>query len=629
MQLEFWKDELHKRWVSFLLAALFTALLFWLNSQKYQALTLQSPDIDQFSQAIWNTLHGRFLFTTVTNQSILAFHFSPYLSLLSPLLLIWSDVRILFLAQTVSVAATGVILYRIVEDRHRTLAPWFLLAFYLNASLHTVSLYELRRVTFAMPFIALMFYGLLKNRKGPLLVGIVFSLLIKEDLGLIVAMVGLYLVLFKRDWKWGIPITVLGLAWSASMLLWIIPSLRGGDYNQLRYFANWGNSPLEIVRTIFLNPFRVVSTIFDLNGLLALVRVLIPLAIVLPFLAPEFALIAFPFVVMMLLSGDRDMHTLSRWYMAPVLPILFGAVAALLNRLSERKARWVVVALLVASVVGYFVFSGGPLGGEYEPGRYEITDRARNAWDIIERVPEDAIVASQVAFITPLAQREHIYLYPWYAIGQENIEYFIMGRGFDSYPIPADEIDWEINNLIADPDIVVEEEVDGIYLLHQNGESLPAFEVSKVAEDAIKLERFEVAVADDNGFYRSIEKEPLAVSPGQLVRVTLYWEALAAPNAERTVSVRIEDTSGALVGQHDMLPVDGSRPTSWWQPGWRIRDVYYLTIEPNASLGPGSLDLVLYDSYTGERVRFEGDNEVLQLLDVFISEPSSQNSQNE
>jgi uncharacterized membrane protein len=545
------------------------------------------------------------------------------------LLLIWSDVRILFLAQTISVAATGLILYKIVEERHRSLAPWFLLAFYLNASLHNVTLYELRRVTFAMPFIALMFYGLYKERRGPLLIGIVFTLLIKEDLGLLVAMVGLYLVLFRRDWKWGIPIAVLGLVWSASMLLWIIPSLRGGDYNQLGYFVNWGDSPVEIARTMLLNPVRVFTTIFDQAGLLALLRVLIPLAIVLPFLAPEFTLIAIPFVVMMLLSSDRDMHTLGRWYMAPVLPILFGAIAVLLDRSSERKARWTVFALIVASVVGFILFSGAPLGGEYEPGRYEITDRARRAWDIIEKVPEDAIVASQVAFITPLAQREHIYLYPWYAIGEENVEYFVMGRGFNSYPVPANEIDWEINNLIADPEIIVEEEVDGIYLLHQNGESLPSFEVNKVAENAIKLDRFELAVADEQGLFLTLEEDPLGVRPGQLLRVTLYWEALAAPRGERTVSVRLQDASGALVGQHDMMPVDGSRPTSWWQPGWKIRDVYYLTVAPDASLGPGSLDLVLYDSFSKERVLFEEDNEVLQLLNVFISEQSSQSDQNE
>jgi len=279
--------------------------------------------------------------------------------------------------------------------------------------------------------------------------------------------------------------------------------------------------------------------------------------------------------------------------------------------------------------VGYILFSGAPLGGEYEPHRYEITDRTQRAWDIIEKVPEDAIVASQVAFITPLAEREHIYLYPWYAIGQENIEYFVMGRGFDAYPIQSDEIDWEINNLIADPNIIVKEEVDGIYLLHQGGEQKPSFEVDQVAEESIKIDRVEVAVADEDGFFQTIDNDPMKFNPGQLVRVTLYWEALDSPDAERTVSVRLEDSTGALVGQHDMMPVDGSRPTSWWQPGWKIRDVYYLNIDPSAALGPGSLDLVLYDSFTQERILFDGDGEVVQLLEVILSENAGGNKTDE
>lgn len=629
MQLPIVRVKLREHWAALLMAALFTILFFWLNSQKYLSLELQAPDTDRFFQAIWNTPRGRFLYSTITDSSILAFHFSPFLALLSPLILIWSDIRILFLAQTIGVAATGLILYKIVETKHRALAIWFLLAFYLNASLHNVALFELRRVTFAMPFIALMFYGLYREKKAPLIVGIVFSLLIKEDLGLIVAMVGLYLLVFRRDWKWGIPITALGLIWSASMFLWLIPSINQGGYGQLGYFQDWGESPPEIVKTILTDPVRVVTTIFDADGIKAIGQLLIPLGLVLPFLVPEIILIVLPFIIMMLLSSERAMHTLSRWYLAPVLPILFGAIAVLLDRLPERKAKWVVVVLLVASVVGFILFSRAPLGGEFEPHRYETTDRTQRAWDIIAKVPEDAIVASQVAFITPLAEREHIYLYPWYAIGQENIEYFVMGRGFDAYPIHSDEIDWEINNLIADPNIIVKEEADGIYLLHQGGEPNASFEVNRVAEESIKLDRVEVAVVDADGFFQTSEEEPLIVSPGQSVRVSLYWEALAPPGSERTVSVRLQDSTGALVGQHDMMPVDGSRPTSWWQPGWKIRDVYYLNIDPSAAFGPGSLDLVLYDSFTQDRVLFDGSDEVVQLLEIIISENASGNTADE
>jgi len=250
-----------------------------------------------------------------------------------------------------------------------------------------------------------------------------------------------------------------------------------------------------------------------------------------------------------------------------------------------------------------------------------VTERHLEAWRVLDAVPDDAVIAAQVDFIVPLAHREHIYLYPWFAIGRENIDYFVMGRGFDSYPIHSSELDWEINNLIVDPQMVVDTEVDGIYLIHQGGPQNPAFEIDRTADEAIHLDRVEVAVADEDGIYQTATEAPLEVSPGQTLRVSVYWEALAAPEIERTVSVRVEDTTGALVAQEDSQPVQASRPTSWWEPGWQLRDVYYLTISPEAMPGPASLDLVLYDSYTRERATFDGDDKV-QLLPLELALPA-------
>lgn len=622
MRLAFRPNQALAKWAPFLLAVAFAAVFFWLNSRQYLSFQLQAPDLDRFNQAIWNTLQGRFLYTTITESSILGNHFTPYMALLSPLLLIWGDVRVLFLVQTISIAATGLILYKIVEDKHPKLAIWFLLAFYLNPVLHQVALFELRRVTLAMPFLALMLYGLYKDRRGLMLVGMLLALLCKEDLGLIVAMVGLYLLVFKRDWKWGLPITVFGLAWSLAMLLWVIPSFSVRNYPQIRYFNSWGDSFPDIVLNVLTHPLQVLQVMIDQDSLRAFWRALLPLAIVLPFLAADYLILFVPLLALMLISNVRDMHALQRWYMAPILPILFAAVAVAIGRLPERYARWSVVGLLVATLAGFVLYSRAPLGGRFEPYRYELTERDDLVWEIVEAIPDEATVAAQVAFSTQLAHREHIYVYPWFRIGQENMDYFLMARNYDSYPIPSAELDWEINNLVANPDYVVEREADGIYLIRQGGEQQPSKPMNRFAEEAIKLDRVEVAVADERGFYRTTTEEPVSVSPGQQLRVTLYWEALDAPNAERTVSVRIQDSAGALVAQKDMLPGDGSRPTSWWEPGWRFRDVYYLTVAPEATPGPASLDLVLYDSFTQERIAFEGGEETVRLMEMILAEPA-------
>lgn len=610
-------------WLAIGLAVIFTALFLWLNSRHYLTFSLQAPDIDRFDQAIWNTLRGRFLFSTIPNKSILAYHFSPYMALLSPLLLLWSDVRILFAFQIIGIVATGLILFKLIEDKRPWLGLILLIAFYLNASLQQVALLELRRVTLAMPFIALAIYGLYKDKRRLMILGIIPALLIKEDLGLIVAAMGVYLLIVKRDWKWGIPITMLGLVWTAAMVAWIVPSIQGSFASQTQYFGDWGSTPVEIDENIITNPGKVVQTIFDAEGLGALWRTFLPLGVILPFLVPEILLMSLPLLGLYLLSTEPEMHQLQRWYLAPLLPILFAATAVALVRLPRRYAGWAAGILLLATAIGYIFYSPGPFGGRFEPDRYQITDRHVLAWQAIEAVPDDAKVAAQVAFIVPLAHREHIYLYPWFAIGRENIDYFVMGRGFDSYPIPGGDLDWEINNLIVDPEMVVEMEVDGIYLIRQGGPQNPAFEVGRTAEEAIHLDRVEVAVVDEEGFFQTAEDSPLSVTAGQELRVTLYWEALAAPEAERTVSVRVEDATGALVAQYDSQPVEASRPTSWWEPGWRLRDVYYLTIAPGASLGSASLDLVLYDSFTQERVPFDGGDDLVQLLHLDLVAPGT------
>ena len=617
--------DLGEWWIkrgAWVLAVLFAVALFWLTTRQYAAFHKRAPDLAMFDQAIWNTLHGRFLFSTIKDRSILANHFTPYMALLSPLFLIWSDVRILYLVQAIGLAVGGLFLYKIVQVKHPALAPWFLLAFYLNPALHEVGLIELRRVTLAIPFLGLALYALYVRKRRLMVLGLILALLCKENIGLIVSMVGVYLLIFERDWKWGIPLTVLGVTWVVTMMLWIIPSFnppsQPSDYRLLGYFSFWGGSFGEILANMLRSPMVLIRRMFDQEGLYALGRVFFPLGIVLPFLAPDWLLISLPSLAYMLASSRGEMHRLEDWYMGSVLPLFFAAIAVGLTRLPGRRARWLTVGLLGTTIVGYGLFSFAPLGGRYDPSYYTVTEHHRLASEVVAAISPDARVAAQDPYISHLAHREHIYLYPWIAIGKENVDYFVFDRYLHPYPFQPATINYEIDNMVAETAYVVEVEVDGIYLLRNHGDPLPSFPVGRVAEGSIKLDRVEVAVPDERGFLRTMEQEPVELKPGQEVRISLYWEALAPPNAERTVSIRIADASGGVVVQHDSMPGKGSKPTSWWQTGWKIRDVYYLTIPPETSPGPGSIDLVLYDTYSLEAVLFDGEAEILGLCDIAL-----------
>jgi uncharacterized membrane protein len=605
------------------LALLYVGVFTWLMVRKHEAFNTRTYDFARFDQAIWNTLHGRFLFSTILNYSILGNHFSPFMALLSPLFLIWNDARMLFLVQTVGMAVAGLFLYKIVRVKHPVLAPWFALAFYLNPALHEVTLFEFRRVTPAVPFLALALYALYVRKRWLMTSGLVLALLCKENVGFVVFMVGFYLLVFERDWRWGGAIMALGAGWLVVVSLWVIPAFAppheaSSVYPQLYYFQFLGDSYDEVWATLSGDPLVLVRQIFGPQRLQALWRVFLPLGIVLPFLAPGWALMCLPSVTYMFMSGEPTMYRLEKWYMATILPVLYAAIGVGLGRLSGRWARWSTAGLLATTIAGYVLFSPAPLGGKYDPSLYRVTEHHRLASELLATVPPDARVAAQPRYTPHLSHREHIYHYPWIPIGKENIDYFVLDRHSNPYPFLPDGLNEQIDNMLADPATVVELEADGIYLFRNGGDPLPAFSIGRVVDGSMELERVEIAVKDGRGFYRTVAQGPVELRRGQGVRVSLYWEALSAPGAERTVSVRVADASGILLAQHDNMPGQGTKPTSWWREGWKIRDVYYLDVSPQSALGPGSLDVLVYDSFSLQIVPFDGGEEILSLCGVIV-----------
>jgi hypothetical protein len=278
--------------------------------------------------------------------------------------------------------------------------------------------------------------------------------------------------------------------------------------------------------------------------------------------------------------------------------------------------------LLATTVAGYALFSPAPLGGHFDASTYTVTPHDRLALTLLKTVSPTAKVAAQVPYVGHLALRSDVYHYPWIRIGEDAIDTFVLDRQADAYPFDRAGINEAIDRLVADPTLVVTAEADDIYVIDRGVAQLPAYPVNHTAEGTIHLDRVEVAVADDQGLYRNVTARSPELQPGQSMRVTLYWEALAPPDAERTVSVRIAGAGGALLAQRDSLPGGGSKPTSWWQTGWRFRDVYYLTLPVDTGAGVASLDLVLYDTYTLDVVPFEAsspeDQGILHLLPLTI-----------
>ena len=91
-------------------------------------------------------------------------------------------------------------------------------------------------------------------------------------------------------------------------------------------------------------------------------------------------------------------------------------------------------------------------------------------------------------------------------------------------------------------------------------------------------------------------------SPGQSVLVTLDWMALESMKEDYTISVQLVGPDGRLYGQTDGWPVQGTFPTSQWQPRQSVVDSYHVSLSPEAPPGGYRVGVVVYLLKTQQRL---------------------------
>ena len=92
------------------------------------------------------------------------------------------------------------------------------------------------------------------------------------------------------------------------------------------------------------------------------------------------------------------------------------------------------------------------------------------------------------------------------------------------------------------------------------------------------------------------------MQPGDLISVTLVWQALRVPDADYMVFVHVIDDDGVQVAQGDSQPQAGRYPVSFWDVGEVVTDTH--VFETPQSLAPGaySVNAGVYLLETGERL---------------------------
>jgi uncharacterized membrane protein len=390
-----------------------------LSWTRHLSLATGRFDLGNMTQAVWSTAHGRPLeMTGLHGEQIsrLGAHVDPILAGFAPLWWLWPDPALLLVAQSIAVALGAPAVYALAQRRlaSERAALGCALAYLLYPPLHWLTVAEFHPVALAAPLLLWAFNLLDEERTWAAVPFLALAALTKEEVGLVVAAIGLWYALRTRR-PAGLGIAAAGAAWSAFAIAFVVPHFNEGASSAFygRY-DEVGGSPGGIARTLLTDPVRLLEVAFDERGLLYLLALLAPL-LGLSLISPLAVLVAAPELAINLLSATRTQTSIHFHYTAAIIPALVVAAVYGLERVRGSRLVPVLVAACVAA--GWWL---GPLpfwqhvpGGEdLQASEAHVTDRDRAARRLLSAIPGDAAVSATNYLGAHLSARERIFSFP-------------------------------------------------------------------------------------------------------------------------------------------------------------------------------------------------------------------------
>jgi uncharacterized membrane protein len=608
--------------VAILLFIGYCLVFSYLSIAQHDSLETHAFDLGYPDQVVWNTAHGRPFACSLSTRgpNCLGEHFSPILALLAPLYWIWPDVRALLILQTVVIALGAFPVFWLARERLKSdLAGLsFSAALLLFPALEAANMFDFHAVTLATSFLLFAFYYMEKQRYKTFLLFALLAMACKEEMPLLISMMGLYLTFVKREWKVGSLAMVGGLAWFLAALYIVIPHFNAqGRSHVLSWYAYLGDGPLEIAITAVTNPLLILRTVLTPAKVRYIFDLLLPMAFTSLF-SPQTLLLFLPSLAINLLSTYPPMSVLEEFhYAGPLVPFViisgiygveFLARKATPLRLDGQKGPCLLSGLIFLASLLYHRYHGfTPLARHFQAP--VVTARDRLAHELIASIPPEAAVSAQSNLVPHLSHREAIYLFPDPQTAKA--EYVILDMQGEKYPLDADEYERALNVFLSSPGHDLVSEIQGFLFFQSSDEADIQYPLGVKFEEGIALLGFNVAVEDSEGAF---SEEPLPLRLGDKagkVRLTLWWEALVPIEEDYTVFTHLLDGEGRLIGGHDSMPANGWRPTSGWGTGQVMRDIHYIPFEAG-HWGEIIIEVGLYDLETGRRLELEdGQDKVI------------------
>jgi uncharacterized membrane protein len=394
-------------------------------------LTLQSTgyDLGIFEQAVRSYASGNLPRSEIKGPDfpILGDHFSPVLALIAPIYKVFPGATTLLVVQA-ALLAVAVVPVATTAQRllGRTAAVVIALGCGLSWGIAATVAFDFHEVAFAVPLLAFSACALVERRAGAAVLWALPLVVVKEDLGLTVAMVGVLVAWWLKERLLGLVTAAVGVSATALAVLVVLPANNPdgsfGYWDKLKGNGGAGSSsPADLAERV---SFGMVNP--EPKAIL-LVMLLAPTAFVA--LRSPVLLLALPTMAWRLLSQQWEYWALDFHYSAVLMPIVFVAFIDGLRRLPGPGARGLRrEALLVCALVTAIFVPSNSLAEPFRPSTWKENPRVGDARALMDRVPDGATVMASNRLAPHLTDRTEVSIFGWPA-ARPNPEWIVVDNG--------------------------------------------------------------------------------------------------------------------------------------------------------------------------------------------------------
>ncbi|MEZ4392185.1 MAG: DUF2079 domain-containing protein [Polyangiales bacterium] len=390
------------------------ALFSYLAITRDRALWSATVDLGIFKEALWNTLHGRPMYSPTVGYSFLGEHFSPVLFLLAPLYALSPTSECLLIVQTVAISASAWPVYRLGRELglRRDLATVLAAAMIFSPQMQVALLYDFHMDLLAVPALCALALALHRRRWGAAALAAALAASVKEDMFIPAVAVLLARAASgeRSDRRRAAALTAAVLAYCLVAMFVLLKRFgpppgtpvymsdgsEVGGYKYLRNFRHLAvnGGPL---RALLGQPVRFVLYAFSDARLTTLLSFVAPLAL-LPFAAGARVVLLMPLGIV-LLSDNPEIVALRYHYAAVQHPGIFlaavyGAARAVRSPgEGDRRSLALLSFVLAAATVMAATHPSSMASRVHPTDTRAVTPRVRAVTAMLGQIPGDAPVS--------------------------------------------------------------------------------------------------------------------------------------------------------------------------------------------------------------------------------------------